>query len=170
MTYPFMDRPWVEILETMDIDISHENFDFHDVAEMFDYASDEENYDLVLATIISQNYWSHRVSKPQYTLSKKGEEFVCEWAQNFFEDDKVVNVIIHSDEALPYSWKAIPNERKEIITAVIVDGFNTKVDTKYQYAEHFLVCIALNPYTPESIKNSLKEVDSKVVSQALVVS
>ncbi len=170
MSYPFIDRPWVEVLETMDIEMSHENFSYRDVEEMFEYDSDEDDWDLALATIISKNSWTHGVSSPQFTLTKKGEDFVCEWAERFFEDDRDMNVIIHPDKALPYSWKALPNDRKERITSVIVDGFNAKVDTKYQYAEHFLVCIALNPYTPESIKNSLQEIDSKVVSQALEVS
>ena len=170
MSYPFIDRPWVEVLETMDIEMSHENFSYRDVEEMFEYVSDEEDLDLVLATILSKNSWTQEVSLLQFSLTKKGEEFVCKWAQSFFDDDLDMKVIIHPDKALPYSWKAIPNERKERITSVIVDGFNAKVETKYQYAEHFLVCIALNPHTPESIKNSLKEVDSKVVSQALAVS
>jgi hypothetical protein len=170
MTYPSIDRPWFEISEIMDIEMSNENFSYRDVEEMFEYDSDEGDCDLVLATIISKNSWSHELPLPQYTLTKKGEDFVCEWAERFFEDDRDMNVIIHPDKALPYSWKALPIERKERITAVIVNGYKAKVDTKYQYAEHFLACIALNPHTPESIKNSLKEVESKVIAQALAVS
>ncbi len=170
MTYPFIDRPWVETDENMDIEMSHENFSNRDVEEFFDYSDEEEQYDLILATIVSKNSWSHVVESPQYTLTKKGEDFVCEWAENFFEDDRDVRVRVIPDKALPYSWTALPIEKKEKITQIIIDGFNGKIDTKYQFAEHFLTCIALNPGTPMSIKELLKMVESKVVTQALSVS
>jgi hypothetical protein len=64
----------------------------------------------------------------------------------------------------------MPIEKKEKITEIIIQGFNAKVDTKYQFAEHFLTCIALHPGTPASIKKALKVLDSKMISQALVVS
>jgi hypothetical protein len=81
-----------------------------------------------------------------------------------------VKVEVLPEKALPYSWKAIPLEKKIQITQVIIEGFNKKVDTKYQFAEHFLTCIALNPATPEEIRKELAAVDSKLVSQALAVS
>lgn len=90
--------------------------------------------------------------------------------QNFFEDDRDVRVRVIPDKALPYSWTALPIEKKEKITQIIIDGFNGKIDTKYQFAEHFLTCIALHPGTPTSIKELLKMVESKVVTQALSVS
>jgi hypothetical protein len=100
-------------------------------------------------------------------LTKKGEEFVCDWAENFFEDDRDMKVRIIPEKALPYSWRAMPDEKKTIITNIIIDGFNQKSDGKYQYAEHFLTCIALNLDTPASIKEVLKTVESKVVQQAI---
>jgi hypothetical protein len=51
-----------------------------------------------------------------------------------------------------------------------IKGFNAKVDTRYQFAEHFLICIALHPGTPASIKKTRKALDSKMISQALAVS
>ncbi len=170
MSYPFIERPWVETVETMDIEMSHENFSRHEIEEMFDYASGEDDYEVILASIISKNFWAQEVPIPQYSLTRKGNEFVCEWAESFFADDRDLRVIVYPLKALPYSWKALSSERKDKITEVIIEGFKAKVDTKYQYAEHFLACIALNPYTPNSIKSLLKEVDSKVVSQALEAS
>jgi hypothetical protein len=170
MTYPFIDRPWVETDENMDIEMSHENFSNRDVEELFDYSDEGEQYDLILAAIVSKNSWSHEVESPQYSLTKKGEDFVCEWAESFFEDDRDVRVRVIPEKALPYSWTALPIEKKEKITEIIIDGFNGKVDTKYQFAEHFLTCIALHPGTPASVKELLKMVESKVVTQALSVS
>ena len=183
MSYPFIDRPWAETIETMDIEMSHENFSYRDVEELFDYSDEGEQYDLILAAIISQNSWSGEVvtyssSAPdtkatvsaQYTLTAKGEEFVCEWAESFFQDDRDMKIKIIPEKALPYSWNAMPIEKKEKITEVIIQGFNAKVDTKYQFAEHFLICIALHPGTPASIKTMLKALDSKMLSQALAVS
>ena len=170
MTYPFIERPWVETDETMDLEMSHENFSNRDVEELFDYGDDEDQYDLILAAIISKNSWSNEVDSPQYTLTKKGEAFVCESAESFFEDDRDVKVRVFPEKALPYSWTVLPTEKKEKVTQVIINGFNSKIDTKYQFAEHFLTCIALHPGTPTSIKQLLKMVESKIVAQALSVS
>jgi hypothetical protein len=110
------------------------------------------------------------MSPVHYTLTNKGEEFVCKWAESFFEDDRDMKINIIPEKALPYSWKAMSTEKKNQITQIILEGFNQKIDTKYQYAEHFLTCIALHPDTPMSIRDLLKTVDSKVVKQALSVS
>jgi hypothetical protein len=177
MSYPFIDRPWAVTVEDMDLEMSHENFSYRDVEELFDYSDEGEEYDLILAAIVSKNSWAQEernmtasgvdvnvtMSPVYYSLTKKGEEFVCKWAESFFED-------IIPEKALPYSWKAMPTEKKNQITQIILEGFNQKVDTKYQYAEHFLTCIALHPETPISIKDLLKDVDSKPVQQALTVS
>lgn len=183
MTYAFIDRPWAETIETMDLEMSHENFSYRDIEELFDYGDEEDQNDLILAAIISKNAWSGEEThwssggvqkkvtvSAQYTLTKKGEEFVCQSAESFFEEDREMKVKIHPEKALPYSWKAMPLEKKTQITKIILEGFKQKVDTKYQYAEHFLTCIALHPDTPMSVRDLLKTVDSKVVKQALSVS
>lgn len=170
MSYPFVDRPWVETVETMDIELSHENFSYRDVEELFDYSDDGEQYDLILAALLSKNSWEREVAAPQYSLTKKGEEFICEWAESYFEDDIVMRVKIHPERALPYSWKAMSDAKKNQIVQIIIEGFKQKVDSKYQYAEHFLTCIALHPDTPESIKDALKTVDSKPIQQAITIS
>jgi hypothetical protein len=183
MTYPFIDRPWAVTVEDMDIEMSHENFSYRDIEELFDYSDEGEQYDLILAAIVSKNSWAGEethwssndaekkvVVSALYTLTKKGEEFVCEWAESLFEDDRDMKINIIPEKALPYSWKAMRIEKKNQITQTILEGFNKKVDSKYQYAEHFLTCIALHPDTPETIKDVLKTVDSKPVQQALAVS
>jgi len=183
LSYPFIDRAWAETVEDMDLEMSNENFSYRDVEELFDYSDEDEQYDLILAAIVSKNSWSGEVtnyssSEPdkkqsvnaQYTLTTKGEEFVCEWAESFFQDDREMKINIIPEKALPYSWNAMPMEKKEKITEIIIQGFNAKVDTKYQFAEHFLICIALHPGTPASIKEMLKPLDSKMLSQALAVS
>ena len=171
MSYPFNDRPWAEIVETMDLEMSHENFSFRDIEEYFEYIEDGEGSDLILAAVISKNIWSKEVDSPQYLLTKKGEEFVCELADEFISDDeRELKVIIKIEKALPYSWKALSIERKEKIMEIIIDGFEEKIDTKFQYAEHFLVCIALNPHTPALLKDKLKKLESKVITQALAIS
>jgi hypothetical protein len=184
MSYPFIDRPWAETIEDMDLEMSNENFSYRDVEELFDYTDDDERYDLILAAIVSKNSWAQEerqlsssgddvkttMSTVHYELTEKGKEFVCEWAETFFEDDREMKVEIIPEKALPYSWYTMPIEKKEKITQIIIQGFNAKVDTKYQYAEHFLTCIALHPGTPVSIKVMLKALDSRVIGQALVVS
>ena len=172
MLFPFRDRPWAETNKSMDIEMSNENFWERDILDLFDYEGDGEQYDLdlILAAVMSKNSWRQETESPEFTLTKKGEAFVCENAESFFEDDRSVRVEVLPEKALPYSWKAIPLEKKIQITQIIIEGFNKKVDTKYQFAEHFLACIALHPGTPETIKRELAAVDSKIVSQALSVS
>ena len=80
-----------------------------------------------------------------------------------------MKISIIPEKAFPYSWKALSNEKKSIITTMIIDGYKAKVDEQYQYAEHFLACIALNLNTPPEIKALLEKVDSKIVKQALEV-
>ena len=67
-------------------------------------------------------------------------------------------------------WINFAIEDTTKITKIIIEGFNEKVDTKFQYAEHFLTCIALHPDTPDSIRDTIKGVDSKVIQQAIAVS
>ena len=169
MSYPFIERAWAELDEDMDIEMSIENFEYRDLIELYDYCEEGE-YDLILASIVSKfSYQNESDEVPQYILTKKGEEFVCEQAENFFEDDRDVKIKIIPEKALPYSWKALSYEKKLIITTMIIDGYKEKVDEKYQYAEHFLACIALNLSTPPEIKALLEKVDSKIVKQALAV-
>ena len=184
MFYPTFERPWVETIETMDIEASHENFSYNDIEQFFEYSDEGEQYDLILAAVISKNAWAQTGanmtasgsdgqitnSSVKYSLTEKGEKFVCKWAEIFFEDDRDLRVNIIPEKALPYSWKTLPIEKKIQITNIILEGFNNKIDTKYQYAEHFLVCIALHLDTPDSIRNKIKDVDSKVIRQALAVS
>ena len=169
MSYPFIDRPWVETIEVMDLEMCHENFSYRDIEELFDYSDEGEQYELILAAILSKNSWTREVASPEYSLTKKGEDFICKWAEDFFQDDRDMKVKIIPEKALPYSWKAMSIEKKTQIFKIILEGFNQKVDTKYQFAEHFLVCIALHPDTPNSIKEIFKDVDSKVLQQALAV-
>ena len=169
MSYPFIERSWAELDEDMDIEMAIENFQNRDLIELYDYCEEGE-YDLILASIVST--FSSQVESdelPQYILTKKGEEFVCEQAESFFEDDRDVKIEMIPEKALPYSWRALSDEKKLIITTMIIDGYKEKVDDKYQFAEHFLTCIALNLSTPPEIKALLATVDSKVVKQALEV-
>ena len=53
---------------------------------------------------------------------------------------------------------------------MVIDGFNKKIDTNYQFAENFLVCIALLLGTSDSIRSLLEQVDSLTVREALNIS
>jgi len=169
MGYPFLERTWVELDETMDIQLSNDYFSYRELDELYDYC-EEEDYDLIAAAVISKFSWSEEGGKaPEYVLTKKGEDFVCAQADNFFTDDRDMKVKVIPEKALPYSWKAMPDQKKLIITKMIIDGYNQKADHRFQYAEHFLACIALNLSTPLEVKELLAKVDSKVVRQALEV-
>jgi hypothetical protein len=178
MGYPFVDRAWAVTAEHMSIEMSYENFSSRDMIDFFE-GDDEDMYDHVLASVISQNSYEGEVTtysssgetkrtvKAQYSLTKKGEKFVCDSADSYFSEDADVEVNLFPEKALPDSWKALSGEKKDLITRIIIEGFHQKVDTKYQYAEHFLACIALHPNTPDSIRQSMSGIESTIIQQAL---
>jgi hypothetical protein len=112
---------------------------------------------------------SHSVLAKRVELTQKGREFLEAEGSTYFDDDVDYHVRILPDKALPYSWKKLSKEKQLLITKVIIDGFNEKVDGKYQFAEHFLVCIALLPNTSSEIRTLIEAVDSDVVRQALAI-
>ena len=181
MGYPFIDRSWAVTAENMSIEMSYENFTSRDMIEYLE-GDDEDMYDLALAAVISQNSYEGEITtyssssgvtkqtvKAHYSITKKGEKYVCDWADSYFSEDADVEVHLFPEKARPYSWKALSEAKKDLITRIIIEGFNQKVDTKYQYAEHFLACIALHPDTPDSIRQSLSDVESTILQQALVI-
>ncbi len=169
LSYPFTERTWVELNEDMDIEMSNEYFSYRELDELYENCEEGE-YELILAAVISKCSWSTESDQaPEYVLTKKGEDFVCDQANSFFDDDRAVKVKIIPENALLYSWRALSYEKKTLITKMIIDGYKEKVDQKYQYAEHFLTCIALNLSTPIEIKELLAKVDSKLVKEALAV-
>ena len=101
MSYPLIDRPWAETVEEVDIEIGHELFSYHDVLELFDFFDfdSEIGSQLILAAIISKNAWTQEVLSPQYVLTQKGEQLVCEQAQYYFEDDRDMRVVIQIGRA-----------------------------------------------------------------------
>ena len=169
MSYPFIDRSWVETDEGMDLAMSQENFSYRDLEELLDYSEDSEQLDLILAAVISKSSWDGEIEAPVCSLTEKGKEFVCEWAESHFEDDRDVKVVVHPEKALPYKWSALSVEKMLKLTQIIIKGYEEKVDTKYQFAEHFLTCIALLRETPPSLIELLSKIDSNPVQQALNV-
>jgi hypothetical protein len=160
MSYAFIERDWVEVIESLDAD---------DVISMFENRSFDEIIDFEMEEILLALSISHSSLASKIELTKKGREFLEVEGSTYFDDDVDYQVRILPEKALPYSWKKLSREKQIAITKMIIDGFNEKVDGKYQYAEHFLVCIALLPSTSDEIRTLIERVDSDVVHQALAI-
>jgi len=160
MSYAFIERDWVEVIEGLDSD---------DVISLFEHRTFDEFIDFEMEEIQLAFSISHSVLAKRVELTQKGREFLEAEGSTYFDDDVDYHVRILPDKALPYSWKKLSKEKQLLITKVIIDGFNEKVDGKYQFAEHFLVCIALLPNTSSEIRTLIEAVDSDVVRQALAI-
>lgn len=161
MSYAFIQREWVEVIEGLDWD---------EVIGLFEHRTFDEFVDFEMEEIQLAFSISHSVLDKRVELTEKGREFLTSEGSNWFDDDVEYHVRIHSKKALPYSWKKLSKEKQLLIAKVIIDGFNEKVDGKYQFAEHFLVCIALLPNTSSEVRTLVETVDSVVVRQALAIS
>jgi hypothetical protein len=66
-----------------------------------------------------------------------------------------------------YSWKKLSDAKKELLIAFIKRVYLEQEDDFYQLAEHYLLCIYLNPHTPRNlIEKYLLDIDSEVLKQA----
>lgn len=160
MSYPFIERDWVEVIEEQDADDVVALFEHRTIDEFIDYEAEE----ILLALSIS-----HTVSSNEAELTKKGREFLKSEGSWLFDDDVEYHARILPEKALPYSWTRLSEEKRIAITKLVIEGFNEKIDTKYQFAEHFLVCIALLPSTSDAIRSLLEKVDSSPVREALKI-
>lgn len=163
MSFPFIDREWVEVNEEIDVD---------DVVELFNNRTTFDgciNYDDTADCLLAFSI-SHAVSSNEAELTERGREFLQSEGSTYFDDDVDYHARILPEKALPYSWKRLSEEKRIAITKMLIEGFNEKVDTKYQFAEHFLVCIALLPSTSDATLSLLEKVDSLTVREALNIS
>jgi hypothetical protein len=72
----------------------------------------------------------------------------------------------------PYSWKVLSLSKKSFLIEFISSVYLSAQDGYWQYAEHFLVCICLNPFTEDELiqKHFVdKSLGSDLVEQALKV-
>lgn len=72
----------------------------------------------------------------------------------------------------PYSWKSLSSAKKAYLIEFIENVFLKGEDSYYQYAEHFLICICLNPHTDDELIQRYfidKSLGSDLIEQALEV-
>jgi hypothetical protein len=158
MTYPFIDRDWVEVIEQLSSDEVINLFEYRSFEEMIEYESD----DILLAFTISQS-----VQTGDAELTAKGRDFLESEGSQIFDDDVDYQVRILPEKALPYSWSKLSELKKQKITNMILDGYNEKVDGEYQFAEHFLTCIALLSGKSKETRSIIESVQSDRIKEAL---
>lgn len=69
-----------------------------------------------------------------------------------------------------YSWKKLSKAKKEFLIEFVKRVYLEHADEYFQYAEHYLLCILLNPNTPKDlIEKHLVEIDSELLKQARAI-
>ena len=115
--------------------------------------------------------WALSEADPELiTLTQLGDSFVLEQDLDRFDDDRLFEADIDQSKITPYGWKNLSAEKREFLTQFIKQVYLQREDGYYQYAEHFLICICLNPYTPDDmIASHMMDLDSELLSKALEI-
>lgn len=105
-----------------------------------------------------------------FTLTNFGEAFVIEQDLEYFDEQRIFDAEIVQSEIAAFGWKKLSPEKRDFLTQFIKQVYLEKEDNYYQYAEHFLICICLNPNTSdEVIDKHFRDLDSQLISEALKI-
>lgn len=123
--------------------------------------------------------WNLRNHDPEYISLVEADDSALQfmWDQHmditdYMDEGQFFAARVDDNMRRPYSWKHLSLAKKSFLIEFIRGVFSGGEDGYFQYAEHFLVCICLNPYTEaELIKKYFvdKSVGSELVEQALEV-
>jgi hypothetical protein len=115
--------------------------------------------------------WALSEADPELVrLTELGDRFVIEQDLDRFDEERVFDAEVIENLILPYSWKALSDKKKEFLIKFIKSVYLQQEDGFWQYAEHFLICIALNSSTStELIKSYLKDLNSQLLVEALEI-
>jgi hypothetical protein len=93
-------------------------------------------------------------------------ETLFEWAEDNNFDTEVTVV----DSHLPkIGYAAISDDKKSLLTQLIRQARSHVMVSTWGLADHFLMCIALHPATPQSIRDQLLSDESEQVRQAVQI-
>ncbi len=98
-------------------------------------------------------------------------QFIWDQSMDWWDVDRELNAVIDDELVKPYSWKSLSSEKKsfliEFIRNVYIDGEGVNYT---EYAEHFLICIVLNPYTDDDLVDKYfveQPLESDLINEAI---
>jgi hypothetical protein len=94
------------------------------------------------------------------------------WDQNMdkWDDQRELGTVIEAELCKPYSWKGLSSEKKAFLIDFIKGVYESGEEKYSQYAEHYLMCIALNPNTDDDLIQKYflnQRLDSDLINQAV---
>ena len=78
-------------------------------------------------------------------------QFIWDQSMDRWWEDRELLTVVDEELVKPYSWKRLSFEKKTFLTELIKSVYLGGENGYYQYAEHFLICIALNPHTDDDL-------------------
>jgi hypothetical protein len=78
-------------------------------------------------------------------------QFIWDQSMDRWYELRELDAIIDDELVKPYSWKSLTSEKKSFLIEFIKSVYSGGEDGYYQYAEHFLICIVLNPHTEDEL-------------------
>ena len=97
-------------------------------------------------------------------------QFIWNQSIDIWDDGRFMDAVVVDELAKPFSWKTLSGAKKAFLIEFIKSVYLSGEDSYYQYAEHFLICIALNPHTDDELidKYFVDQLsDSQLIQDAL---
>lgn len=123
--------------------------------------------------------WNLRNYDPEYISLDEADASALQfmWDQHmditdYMDEGHFFAARVDENLRRPYGWKCISLQKKSFLIEFITGVYLAGKDGYFQYAEHFLVCICLNPYTEDELIEKYfvdKSVGSELIEQALEV-
>jgi hypothetical protein len=139
-----------------------------DVGDSIANLSWREIDDIVEFGLEAMQAWALAIHDSKYiALTEEANSFIIEEERDF-DEDRFETAQIIEEKCVAFSWKNLTDKKKEFLIGFIKKVFLEKIEGQFEYAEHFLLCMYLNPYTPASlIEKYLLDIDSEVIHQAV---
>jgi hypothetical protein len=97
-------------------------------------------------------------------------QFIWDQSMDRWWEDRELLTVVDEELVKPYSWKRLSVQKKTFLTEFIKSVYLGGENGYCQYAEHFLICIALNPHTDDDLIEKFfvgQFSDSQLIQDAL---
>ena len=97
-------------------------------------------------------------------------QFIWNQGIDIWDDGRLMAAVVIDELVKPFSWKTLSVAKKAFLIEFIKSVYLSGEDGYYQYAEHFLTCIALNPHTDDELIQQLfvdVPLDSELIGAAI---
>jgi hypothetical protein len=156
-----------ELIDWLPIEIYYPEAEDHFGNIDFSEAASWGNLECILAWNLS-NYDADYIS----LVEKKNlaHQFIWDQSMSIWDVDRELDTFVDDELVKPYSWKSLSSEKKSFLIEFIRSVYLGGEHGYYQYAEHYLICIALNPHTDQDLIQRFfidQPLDSGLINKAI---